>query len=761
MKKILIISYMFPPVGGGGVVRVAKFSKYLPQYGWRPFVLTVKKAFYYIEDQSLLEEIPSLVKISRVGYFEPALWFKNRYWQSLFSYLLYPLFLVPDTRILWFIPGLIKAYKIVKKENIKIIFTSSSAYSDHLIALALKKLTKVKWVADFRDEWSNNLGIRFPTKLHFKLTQYLEKKVVENADEIIGVSAPIISFLQNLTDKTDKLDKSDNKSKFSVLTNGFDPDDFSRPLYLKNKKCHFLHAGSIYGQRKNNQLDTAIRELKLKNVAFDFVGGKERLLHLGAVKRIAKADVLILILSPVYYPGVFSGKLFEYLAARRPILALVPSRSDAAKLIRKLGVGVVVDPQDKEGIKKAILTFYQKWQKNTLILPKVDISRFDRRQITTKLARIFDKQITVKRKTKLCLIGDLQSIHNQRWVNFFKDKFELHFITSNPYKMSGAKVHCLRPRIGLSKWAPIYFFHSALEVRQIVKQIRPDIVHGQNLIVGGIRAYFSGSKPYIVTAWGSDVFLLKQMIKIEQWLIVHILKNATMVTFDSKNLGQRIQQISGRKNDLHEVQFGVDTQKFTFKKPDLRYKISLGLKADDQIVFCPRGLTKIYNTDVLIRAFARLIKIEPKLKLILIKFNADPLYLKQLINLIEELKISSKVIFLSSVPQDKMSQLYQLADLVVSIPSSDSSPVSVLEAMACGKKIILSDLPYIREWLSPQKDNFFVVKNSKIELLAKEMLGALRTRNFVRQRDFNREIVLAKADIRKNIVLMENLYREI
>lgn len=752
MKKVLIISYMFPPVGGGGVVRMTKFAKYLPQFGWMPRVVTVKKALYHIEDQSLLAEIPTLTKVSRVGYFDPALWSKNPYWQAIFTYILYPIFLIPDARILWFLPGLIRAYKIVKKENIKIVFTSSSSYSDHLIALFLKKLTKVKWVADFRDEWSNNLGIRFPTKLHLILAQFLERKVVQNADHIIGVSKPIISFLRDL---------SKEKSKFTTLNNGFDPTDFKEKVYRKRAKCHFLHAGAIYGQRKNNQLESAISELKNKNISFDFLGGKKRLPHSEAVKAIATADVLVLILSPVYYPGVFSGKLFEYLAARRPILALVPEKSEAAKLIRKLNAGIVVDPGDKEAIKKAILTFYQKWQKNSLSLPQSDISGFNRQKITEKLAQIFDQKTEIKNKIKLCLIGDLKSIHNIRFVNFFKSKLDIHFISSSKQKVNGIKTYYLAGRTGFLGWTPLYFIHSVLMIRRIIRRIKPDIVHGQNIVPNGAWAYASGFRPFILTAWGSDILLLDRRPKIERRLVIRALKKATAIIYDSNALGRSIKKFSKREKGLYEIQFGVDTNKFRPKCPDLRYKKRLGLDASDKVIFCPRGLTKLYNTDKLILAYALLVKENPHLKLVLIKFNADPVYLSNLLNLINELKISKNVILLESVSPEEMAKLYQIADLMVSIPTSDSSPVSVLEAMATGSKIVLSNLPYVKEWFSPHKDNFFVADNSDTKALAGLMTKALKEKNFTRKQKFNRELIISKADQGKNLELMHEIYKEI
>src|SRR3990172_12830612 len=105
MKKVLIISYFFPPLGGGGVIRTLKFAKYLPFFGWKVFVVTVKKGFYKYQDPLLLKEIPAEVQIDRVNYFEPAFWFQSKKWRSFLAYVLYPFFLIPDSQIFLLLPA--------------------------------------------------------------------------------------------------------------------------------------------------------------------------------------------------------------------------------------------------------------------------------------------------------------------------------------------------------------------------------------------------------------------------------------------------------------------------------------------------------------------------------------------------------------------------------------------------------------------------------------------------------------------------------
>lgn len=753
MKKVLFISYFFPPVGGGGAVRITKFAKYLEKFAWQPIVLTPQKTFYPIQDPSLLKELSKNVKIERIGYFEMAFFSNNRYWQSFLAYFLYPLVLTPDRQILWLLPAFRRARKLIQKEKINIIFTSSPSYTDHLIALLLKKTLKIKWVADFRDEWSNNASMRFPTVLHRKIARFLEKKVIENADQIIGVSGPLTSYLGSL---------SKNKRKFLTITNGYDPDDFKNNFTKKrSKNFQIVHSGALYGERKSDSFMEVIRELNIKEIEPVFIGQDKRVSHSFAISQLKNADILLLLLATNDSPSIMTGKIFEYLAARRPILALAPKNTAAAKLIKRLNVGTVVDSQDKKALKKVILNFYQKWRKNKLNIAKVNIEPYNRLNLTKKLAETFDKLVFKREKIKLCLVGDLNSIHNIRWANFYKNKFDVHFISPNFKKINNISTHCLIPKRGLLKWPPLYFLYSSYQTRHFLKQIKPDIIHGQNLIVGGIRVYLSGCRPYIVTAWGSDVFLLDKMVKIEQKLIINLLKKASIITYDSQILGQEIKRISQKVQGLHEVQFGVDASKFKFNTPDLRYKKSLGLKSNDKIIFHPRGLTQLYNTDILIKAFAEILPRNPGIKLLLLAFNTDNDFVKRLRLLIKELNIQDKVIFINKVSHEEMVKLYNLSEIIVSIPSSDSSPVSVLEAMACGKKIVLSDLAYVKEWLSPQKDNFFLVKDSNIKTLAKTLDTALNKKSYNHIKNFNRKIILEKADSQKNIALMEKLYHEI
>lgn len=736
-RKILIISYLFPPIGGGGVIRVTKFVKYLPSFGWKPYVLTVKKGFYPAKDPSLLAEMPREAEIIRTKYLEPAFWLKSRFWQSFLAYFLYPLILIPDRQILWFWPALISAYRILKKEKIKIIFTTSAPASDHLISLVLKKIAGVKWVADFRDEWSNNPLKKYPTPIHCWLNQFLEKKVVKNADQVITVSEPITEYLKNL---------AADKKKFSTITNGFDEADFQGLKSSESKIFRLVHSGSLYNLKYQESFEQAFRDLKLKNARLTFVGAEERLPHKQAVKEMLKADVLLLILDPVERPAVLTGKLFEYCRAGKPILALAPKNSAASEMIIQHQIGVVAEP-NTDAFKKAAQKMYQAWQKNDLKIPHIALEQYTRKNLTENLAKIFEKFTEKQKKIKLCLIGNIQSSQNQSLCRYLlKKDYEIHFMTIKPGNIAGVKTYFL----GKNSLTPWYFVKSLSKIRKIIQGVKPDIVHGQDLVFAGIWAYLSGFRPFVVTPWGSDVMNYEKFIGPEKYLIKKTLQQADLVTVSSAALRKQAEMIGLKKNKAQTVHFGIDLN--IFKK---------FTNNQSKIIFCPRAIGPIYNTDILIKSFAQVYQKNQDVRLALLDNAPDENYLLAVEKLIIKYDLVDKVEFWPKVANQKMAAYYNKAAVIVSISSSDGCSVSFLEAMACEKKIVATDLPYIKEWFSNQ--NIWTVPVRDVGATTKAILAALKYPDSKWQKigEKNREMIVEKAEIKSNFEKLERLYREL
>lgn len=412
MKKVLVIAYHYPPLGGGGVFRTLKFTKYLPKFGYQPYVLTVKNPMYGTKDPTLIEEIPPEAKVYRTFSFEhrilraPRLLNINLKW-----------FYVPDENIGWLPTAVFAGANLIKKENISVIYATSPVWTSLLIGGFLKKKTKKPLVIDFRDPWTDNIFIKYPTEVHELIERKMEETVLTQADY---VTVATDSIKNSLRERYPYL-----KSKIATITNGFDPDDFKNlKTYNKADKFRITFVGSIYGLLTAEPFLLAMKELIKENAELKekmeamFVGnyGKEtpRLVekigleeNVKLVKYVPHKECLelmmnsqaLLLLITTESPegeGILTGKLFEYIASRKPIIAIAPTNGLAAKIIKSLGAGAVVSPSNVPLIKKTLATFYEQWTKGELFRTEGDISKFSRKFLTQQLAQIFESVLREK-----------------------------------------------------------------------------------------------------------------------------------------------------------------------------------------------------------------------------------------------------------------------------------------------------------------------------------------------------------------------------
>jgi len=386
---VMFITYFFPPLGGGGVQRVLKLVKYLQPLGVESVVVTVKPGGYWVEDCSLAEEIPDrleLIRTSSGGL--PAIFERLRRARkpgragvrssSLFASLrsLSSLVLIPDQFVGWAPFAYRAARKRIAEGGIDVVVTSSSPDSSHLVGLALKRRTRIPWIADFRDPWTRRISFSAPTRAHEKLHRYLELEVLRGADRIVCTSGKTMEdFIRRYPEV--------GAGKYHLVYNGYDPEDFAavepaRPAGPGG--FVLLHAGLLSHRRTLGPFLEGLKELlrrgrewtrELKAV---FIGPVESanigmvkragledhvefagpLPHREAIGRMLGADCLVLIEAPGSRGGlIIPGKTFEYLACRKPILALVPEGA-ASELIRELGAGVAVTDGDPGSIASAI-----------------------------------------------------------------------------------------------------------------------------------------------------------------------------------------------------------------------------------------------------------------------------------------------------------------------------------------------------------------------------------------------------------------------
>lgn len=425
-RKVLIIAYYFPPLGMGGVQRITKFVKYLPLFGWKPYVLTVKDIEYMARDTSLLNEISDETRVIRTGSFDPlrisfllrslfggtedkakAIRSYSAGGSRLTSWLFFP-----DNKVGWIPFALRKGLSLCRREKIDLIFSSSPPPSVHLSAYLIKRAAGIPWVADFRDPWIGYKQEIYPAPVHLFLKKSLERLIVKGADRVIAANPAIKGEFDKRhpgAAKVRLVDQGYDEEDFGAIRSSppetftigylgtFSPDCDPRPFLaalgelveqktIPPGKIRVVHVGLDLGLN----LQGLIRKHKLEDV-FERKG---YLAHRESLQQMQETSLLLLTTSD--QPLVFPAKVFEYLRLKKPILAIVPQESDMAKFIREMKVGKVVSPEDREGIKQALLSYFSDHQAKRLTL-KVDedrLRKYERKSLSEKLASIFEEIVS-------------------------------------------------------------------------------------------------------------------------------------------------------------------------------------------------------------------------------------------------------------------------------------------------------------------------------------------------------------------------------
>ncbi len=409
-KKVLIITYYWPPSGGAGVQRWLKFAKYLPDFNWEPIVLTVddKLASYPQKDESLLSEAQNITTF-RTKTFElyslytslkknkeiPYGGFSNEQEPNIIqkaARFVRGNFFIPDPRKGWNKYAIAKAKELIKENNIEVIITSSPPHSTQLIGLNLKKqFPNIKWIADLRDPWTDIYFYNkfYPSKLARSIDSKFEQQVVENSNITISVSPSIQRTMQNRYPK----------SEIKVLTNGFDHADFADELINnKNKNRELVYTGTLttdYPLQEIIALSKSNTELR-----FRFIGSHPRefremveqegitdkftfqksIPHSEIIAEMINAGILLLLIPKVpQNEGILTGKLFEYIGAKSPILAIGPENGDVEGIITETNSGLYYSYENSKNISKLDIENLYKVKTNN------KSEEFSRKNITKKL----------------------------------------------------------------------------------------------------------------------------------------------------------------------------------------------------------------------------------------------------------------------------------------------------------------------------------------------------------------------------------------
>jgi len=292
--------------------------------------------------------------------------------------------------------------------------------------------------------------------------------------------------------------------------------------------------------------------------------------------------------------------------------------------------------------------------------------------------------------------------------------------------------------------------------RQIINRWRPDILHAHRVSSAGWLATFSGFHPFIVTTWGSDLLVHPNKSIVTKYLARKVIRSADLVTASSELLRNTAIFFGAENNQCRKISWGVDLSKFRPGKSDpLREELGVG---NAPLVFCPRAIKPLYNIDTIIESIPLVIKSIPNVIYILQYYNVDPIYKENLNFRINELDIYDLIRWIPFQQVDRFVDYFRISDVVISVPSSDSIPVSVLEALACGKPVIVSDLPSLKEIIK-NKINGLIVPVRDYQELATATINILKN-PILQQKfyDYNIKWIQENANREIELKKMEDLY---
>ena len=442
-KTLLMISYPFPPLGAAGSLRPYRFAKYLPEFSWKPIVLTIKERDDVPKDYTLLKHFPEEVSVIRTKTFDPYLLYQTRkgnnsklaknliggriiqkkddktedkkqdvFTLNMVKKYLSSLVTTPDHQIFWFPFAVIKGYSLIKKYGVSALFTTSPPHSSHLIGLALKKIFDIPWVADFRDPWVENFKLRDGVPfLQFAAERRLEKIVIDYADRVV---ANTFINRKKLIERYPYL----SEEKFITIHNGFEKINIDRKKSLK--KFTIVHIGIFYSMVKpyfffraiNKWLNTSgkvfrdniqvllvgdnndtTREMVKKLHIEDIVQFIDRLPQREAIEIASASDLLLISLGfDTRNSGWVPMKLYDYLFCNKPIFAFLPN-GEAARIIRETKSGYVISSEDFDMTLNILEEEYKRKFNSASKIPKFrpdydKIGFYETKFLASKLAEI-------------------------------------------------------------------------------------------------------------------------------------------------------------------------------------------------------------------------------------------------------------------------------------------------------------------------------------------------------------------------------------
>lgn len=428
MKKVLIVTYYWIPSGGSGVQRWVKFVKYLRDFGWEPIIYTPENPEFPSTDHSFESDIPADITVLKTPIWEPYNVYrkltnkenepikagfisenKKHGWKDKLSVWIRGNFLIPDPRRFWIKPSVNYLSNYLKENPVDAIITSGPPHSMHFIGLGLKKnFSNTPWIADFRDPWTSiyfykDLKISW---LADKIHHQLERKIIQSTDCLLVVSQGMKLEYEALQPK-----------RLEIISNGYDEADLKNNKSVLDKKFSISHIGLLTPKQNPYILWKVLSEICYDDAAFrsdldiQLVGNVDfsvielinqfgldkqltRIAYLPHNEAIAKqqsSQILLLLL--MNEPGnkcILTGKLFEYLSAKRPILAFGPTDGDAATVLKDANAGIMIDFDDEKKTRKVILEYYAKYKAGKLSVESKSLQQYSRKNLTKQLAEVIN-----------------------------------------------------------------------------------------------------------------------------------------------------------------------------------------------------------------------------------------------------------------------------------------------------------------------------------------------------------------------------------
>jgi glycosyltransferase involved in cell wall biosynthesis len=416
-RRVLVIAYYFPPMGLSGVQRTLKFVKYLPQFGWQPTVLTVQPRGYLAKDDSLLEELAGKdVRIERTNAAGPGRFVSRgavvkfpAEWVRRALSMASDTFFIPDNKIGWKRQAVSKALALAREQPFNLIFATAPPFTDFLIGRELKAKLGIPLVLDYRDPWVEYPFKFYPTPPHKWWNIHLERKALRASSHVVTTNRRVKELIL-------RRHRFLTYNDIDIISQGFDPEDFLRaaalPVPARSHVMRFAYAGVFWEDRKPDYFLRALHEIFKENprmrgrIEAVFVGhfrdenrrlvarlglhdavlARGYLPHSDCIRELTAADVLWMVVGDdVGSPG----KTYEYIGARKPILACAPE--GFLKTTVLAAGGMVVSPKDVPAIKKSILELYGRWERHMLTGPAEDVVKgYSRVFLTGELVKLFE-----------------------------------------------------------------------------------------------------------------------------------------------------------------------------------------------------------------------------------------------------------------------------------------------------------------------------------------------------------------------------------